>query len=167
MASADRQHAAAMMTARSPLSTMFLLHIALEAPLAIQGLFAPQALPFLEANNTTLVMIKLYAALSAASCITALLVFALPEYLPGKRAFAAGLTVYHTIVAGTLFGAPRFVPKTFGTLMESIRLTPENTWALLHAVLGLGFAVWWQGTLPYAQAAKNLTAGMMAAPAKK
>ena len=41
-----------------------------------------------------------------------------PEYLPGKRAFAAGLTVYHTIVAGTLFGAPRFVPKTFGTLME-------------------------------------------------
>lgn len=27
---------------------------------------------------------------------------------------------------------------------RSVRLTPENTWGLLHAVLGLGFAVWWQ-----------------------
>lgn len=40
------------------------------------------------------------------------------EYLPGKRAFAAGLTVYHTLVAGTLFQAPRFIPKTFGVLLE-------------------------------------------------
>lgn len=37
---------------------MFLLHIALEAPLAIQGMFSPQGLPFLDATNTTLVIIK-------------------------------------------------------------------------------------------------------------
>ncbi|KAJ9102200.1 hypothetical protein QFC20_005029 [Naganishia adeliensis] len=166
MATEAQQHAAAMMTARSPLSAMFLLHIALEAPLAIQGMFSPQGLPFLDATNTTLVIIKLYAALSAASCLTALLVFALPEYLPGKRAFAAGLTVYHTLVAGTLFRAPRIIPKTFGVLLESVRLTPENTWGLLHAVLGLGFAVWWQGTLPYAQAAKSLTTGLTGGPKK-
>jgi hypothetical protein len=86
---------------------MFLLHIALEAPLAIQGLFAPQGLPFLDATNTTLVMIKvrppppsiylrlrgsltfsqLYAALSTASCITALLVFALPGTPPYTTLF--------------------------------------------------------------------------------
>lgn len=37
---------------------MFLLHIALEAPLAIQGMFSPQGLPFLDMTNSTLVILK-------------------------------------------------------------------------------------------------------------
>jgi hypothetical protein len=141
---------------------MFLLHIALEAPLAIQGMFSPQGLPFLDATNTTLVIIKVRGfspitlskpltpwlafrssmqrfqrprvsprssySLSQASHIVSyhvssgnLTIFSPrhdTEYLPGKRAFAAGLTVYHTLVAGTLFQAPRFIPKTFGVLLE-------------------------------------------------
>lgn len=39
-------------------SAVFLLHIAVEIPIAIQGLWAPAQLPFLELNNTTLVMLK-------------------------------------------------------------------------------------------------------------
>ena len=34
------------------------MHIALEIPLAIQGVWSPANLPFLELNNTTLVMLK-------------------------------------------------------------------------------------------------------------
>lgn len=37
---------------------MFLLHIALDVPMAIQGLWSPLALPFLKMTNTTLVFIK-------------------------------------------------------------------------------------------------------------
>ncbi|KAG1776350.1 6-phosphofructo-2-kinase-domain-containing protein [Suillus placidus] len=44
--------------ARSPLSAVFLLHIALEAPLALQAFWSPQSLPFLQMNNTTVVMLK-------------------------------------------------------------------------------------------------------------
>lgn len=57
---------------------MFLLHIALESPVAIQGIWSPANLPFLDLNNTSLVVLKLYAALVFASCIAALLCFSLP-----------------------------------------------------------------------------------------
>lgn len=41
--------------------------------------------------------------------------------------------------------------------MESLRLTPEACWGLGHVLLGVSFAVWWQGTLVYAQAARAAT----------
>ena len=37
---------------------VFLLHIALDVPLAIQGLWSPLSLPFLQMTNTTLVFLK-------------------------------------------------------------------------------------------------------------
>jgi hypothetical protein len=37
---------------------MFLLHVALEAPFVVQGLFAGTGLPVLDATNTTLVFVK-------------------------------------------------------------------------------------------------------------
>lgn len=39
-------------------SVIFLLHIALEIPVAMQGLFSPVSLPFLQMNNTAAVFIK-------------------------------------------------------------------------------------------------------------
>ena len=39
-------------------SSVFLLHIAMEAPVAIQGIWAPHTLPFLQLNNTTVVVLK-------------------------------------------------------------------------------------------------------------
>ncbi len=47
-------------------SVIFLLHVALDVPIAIQGLWSPLGLPFLELNNTTIVFIKVQqTALSA------------------------------------------------------------------------------------------------------
>lgn len=39
-------------------AAVFLLHIALEVPIAIQGVWSPATLPFLQLNNTTLVIVK-------------------------------------------------------------------------------------------------------------
>jgi len=39
-------------------SVVFLLHIALEIPIAVQGVWSPTQLPFLQLNNTTLVVLK-------------------------------------------------------------------------------------------------------------
>jgi hypothetical protein len=46
------------MSGRHPLSVLYLLHIALEIPLAMKGIWSPHTLPFMEMNNTTLVMLK-------------------------------------------------------------------------------------------------------------
>ncbi|EJC99362.1 uncharacterized protein FOMMEDRAFT_142896 [Fomitiporia mediterranea MF3/22] len=145
--------------AQSPLqfrSTVFLLHIALEIPVAIQGIWSPASLPLLELNNTTIAILKLYAALSFASCIAAFLCFSLPEFLPGKRALAIGLTVYHCIASTILFQAPRFIPHSFGELFESFKLTPEVLWGTLHGVIGLGFVSWWQATVALTSSVRKM-----------
>ncbi|OSD01412.1 hypothetical protein PYCCODRAFT_1468588 [Trametes coccinea BRFM310] len=134
----------------SPFSVVFLLHIALDVPIAIQGLWSPSSLPFMQLNNTTLVFIKLYAALAAGTCVASLLCFGLPEFLPGKRALAIALGIYHVTCSTILYNAPRFIPHTFGNFAESYRMTPEVVWGTLHGVLGLGFAVWWQATVQQA-----------------
>ncbi|KAI0822944.1 hypothetical protein BC628DRAFT_1421339 [Trametes gibbosa] len=136
----------------SPFSVVFLLHIALDVPMAIQGLWSPLNLPFLQLNNTALVFIKLYAALATGTCIAALLCFGLPEFLPGKRALAIALCIYHVTCSTVLFNAPRFIPHSFGALAESYRATPEIVWGTLHGLVGLGFAVWWQATVQLAAA---------------
>ncbi|EJF57385.1 hypothetical protein BD309DRAFT_957471 [Dichomitus squalens] len=136
--------------ARHPISVIFLLHIALDVPMAIQGLWSPLGLPFLQLNNTTIVFIKLYAALVAGTCIASLLCFSLPEFLPGKRALAIALCIYHVTCSTILFNAPRIIPYSFGALAESYRATPENVWGTLHGIVGLGFAVWWQATVQIA-----------------
>ncbi|KAI0078317.1 hypothetical protein K474DRAFT_1641665 [Panus rudis PR-1116 ss-1] len=132
---------------RHPLSVVYLLHIALEVPVALQGLWSPANLPFLQPNNTTLVFIKLYAALVGGTCAAALLCFSLPEFLPGKRALAVGLCLYHVTCSTILYNAPRFIPLSFGPLFESYKVTPEVVWGTLHGLVGLGFAIWWQVTV--------------------
>ncbi|KAL5523067.1 hypothetical protein ACEPAF_1334 [Sanghuangporus sanghuang] len=132
---------------QSPLSAVFLLHIALEVPVAIQGIWSPANLPFLDLNNTTLVILKLYAALCFASCVAAILCYPLPDFLPGKRAFAIALTVYHCIASTILIQSPRFIPHTFGDLFEAYKVTPEVLWGTFHGILALGFVSWWQSTV--------------------
>ena len=41
------------------------------------------------------------------------------EFLPGKRALAIGLTVYHSVCSTILFQSPRFVPFSLGALAEA------------------------------------------------
>ncbi|KIJ37001.1 hypothetical protein M422DRAFT_211924 [Sphaerobolus stellatus SS14] len=144
-----------MADGRSPLSVVYLLHIALEAPIALQGLWAGQSLPFQDMNNTSLLILKLYSALLTSSCVVAFLAFSLPEFLPGKRATAIGFMMYHCIAASILWSAPRFIPHSFGTLAESIKITPEILWSGLHGILSFAFGIWWQGTLGFARAIKQ------------
>jgi hypothetical protein len=40
------------------------------------------------------------------------------EYMPGKRALAIGLTIYHSSASTVLFQAPRFIPSSIGPLFE-------------------------------------------------
>jgi len=142
-------------TARSPLSLVFLLHVALEAPIAIQGFLSGQSLPFLDMNNTSLIILKLYATLLLATCVGSLLVLSLPEFLPGKRAFAIVLLGYHSMACAALMQSTRFIPHTFGTTAESMKITPEKVWGGAHGILSVGLGIWWQGTLGYAQAIKQ------------
>ncbi|KAF4564690.1 hypothetical protein EYR40_010861 [Pleurotus pulmonarius] len=141
---------------RSPLSAVFLLHIALEIPVAIQGVYSPESLPFLQLNNTSIVFLKLYASLILGSCIAAFLCFSLPEFLPGKRALAIGLCVYHSICSTVLYQSPRFIPHTFGAIFEQYKVTPEIVWGTLHGIVGLLMVVWWQGTVHLAAMARKM-----------
>ncbi|KAF9478952.1 hypothetical protein BDN70DRAFT_879350 [Pholiota conissans] len=142
------------MSVQSPLSVIFLVHIALEIPVAIQGIWSPASLPFMQLNNTAVVFLKMYSALVLGSCIASLLCYNLPEFLPGKRALAIGLTVYHTVCSTILYQAPRFIPHSFGALAEAWKVTPETVWGTAHGVVGLGMVVWWQGTVHLAQMAR-------------
>ncbi|TCD70700.1 hypothetical protein EIP91_002076 [Steccherinum ochraceum] len=141
---------------RHPASAVFLLHIALEIPIAIQGLLTPTSLPFLQLNNTTLVFVKLYSALVLGTCAAAFLCFGLPEFLPGKRALAIGLTIYHLTCSTILYGSPRIIPMSFGILAEQYRVTPEVVWGTLHGLVGFGLAMWWQITVQMAQTVRKL-----------
>ncbi|TFK26132.1 hypothetical protein FA15DRAFT_638210 [Coprinopsis marcescibilis] len=143
------------MSARSPASIVFLLHVALEAPLAFQGLLSPASLPFLQLNNTALLLLKLYSSLVFASCVLSLLCYSLPEFLPGKRALAIALCIYHTASSTIIYQAPRFIPRSFGPLAESLKITPETVWGTLHGLIGLGMVFWWQATVHFAQAARQ------------
>lgn len=44
-------------------SVIFLLHIALDVPVALQGVWSPQSLPFMQLNNTAVVFIKVSVSL--------------------------------------------------------------------------------------------------------
>ena len=46
---------------------MFLIHVALEAPLVVQTFFSPTSLPFMQMTNTTVVLLKVrvYLGVSA------------------------------------------------------------------------------------------------------
>lgn len=42
-----------------------------------------------------------------------------PEFLPGKRALAIGLCIYHVTCSTVLYNAPRFIPHSFGAMAEA------------------------------------------------
>jgi hypothetical protein len=96
------------------------------------------------------------------------------EFMPGKRAMAIGLCVYHSIASTILFQTPRFIPYSFGPFMEQSvfsvselssicadrdhdrqRITPEIVWGISHGFLGFGMVMWWQATVQIAVMART------------
>ncbi|CAD6891128.1 unnamed protein product [Tilletia controversa] len=135
-----------------PINLVFLVHVLLELPLGIMALFFTRSLPFLDMTNTTIVMLKLFGALTTGIAVSSLLVAALPDVLPCKRALVAALVVYHAAASTILLQAPRFIPFSLGTAAEKISATPENLWGCSHGFLTMAFTTWWQLTLPAAAA---------------
>ncbi|CCA67305.1 hypothetical protein PIIN_01138 [Serendipita indica DSM 11827] len=138
-----------------PISIVFMLHILLEAPFCIVALVSPESLPFLEMSNTSLLVLKLYAGLVLSSILAAYLVSGLPEFLPGKRAVALQLCLYHTVAATALWHSPRFIPITLGEDAERLGITLEKIWCVSHGFASAALGIWWHITIPYMIAMKG------------
>ncbi|KAN0065100.1 hypothetical protein ACQY0O_001596 [Thecaphora frezii] len=145
---------------------VWLLHAALEFPLAAVGLFMTQSIQFEGMNNTVAVLIKLFSALSLSLSLACLLLYTLPDYLPGKRAVAILLLFYHGIASSVLLNAHPFTGFTLGSAFKvgDYQLTPEKLAGVLHGLLALMVTSWWQATLGQVKAAAR---GPMPAAAKK
>lgn len=75
-------------------------------------------------------------------CAVCLLVYNLPDYLPGKRALAILLLLYHGAASTVLLQAPRFIPHSFGPHAEGAHVTPESVWGVAHGMLALLVSAW-------------------------
>ncbi|KAL9934528.1 hypothetical protein V8E36_006303 [Tilletia maclaganii] len=137
-----------------PANLIFGLHILLEFPIGILALFFTRSLPFLDLTNTTLVVLKLWGALTVGLAVASLLVAALPDALPGKRALVIALVIYHAASSTILLQAPRFIPFSLGSAAEKLSATPEHLWGCAHGLLTLGLTTWYQVTLPAVAAIK-------------
>ncbi|TFY51651.1 hypothetical protein EVG20_g10900 [Dentipellis fragilis] len=159
------------MTARSPLSVVFLVHLLFETPLAVQGFIAPHTLPFLQLNNTTLVFIKVRVHTRP---LTLLLRIRVRSHLAPHTAVLRARGGHVPQLTALLFAprvclaltrdlqssspgnAERFIPYSFGPFLEAYKLTPEVLLGGLHGFLSLGILAWWQGTVAYAAAARKM-----------
>lgn len=63
-------------------SVIFLLHIALEIPVAVQGLFFPGNLPFLDLNNTGLALLKVSESALGLYRVSGWLTIYTPLFIP-------------------------------------------------------------------------------------
>jgi hypothetical protein len=69
---------------------------------------------------------QLYGAILLSTILSSFLVWTLPEFLPGKRALALQLCLYHTIVCTALWHSARFIPITLGSGPEKLGMTIER-----------------------------------------
>ncbi|EPQ25834.1 uncharacterized protein PFL1_06509 [Pseudozyma flocculosa PF-1] len=134
---------------------VWLLHTALELPLSVVGLFLTSSVRFEEMNNTVRVMIKLYSALSLSLSLACLLLYTLPDYLPGKRAVAILLLFYHGIASSVFLNADPITGVSLGAQFKLAQhqLTPELLAGVAHGLLALMVTAWWQSTLGQVKAA--------------
>ncbi|PWN46790.1 hypothetical protein IE53DRAFT_391050 [Violaceomyces palustris] len=152
----------------SVFNIVWLLHAALEGPLSAIALFLPRALPIEGMTAATVVILKLYASIALALAITCLLLYSLPDYLPGKRACAIMLLIYHATASSVLLNAPSFISLQFsGFAQEKLKISPESIVGCLHGFLALIITFWWQSTLGSVKAANGASGPAGAAPGGK
>lgn len=84
-----------------------------------------------------------------ASSVTAVLCFGLPDYLPGKRAFAVQLLIFHAIVSALWLQAnPTVVQVEFPVALRAYLPPPERIpftklVGVLHGLLSLVISGWY------------------------
>ncbi|TKY85372.1 hypothetical protein EX895_005534 [Sporisorium graminicola] len=132
----------------SPLNIIWLLHAALEGPISFIGLFFTRSLQFKdEITNTMAVVIKLYATLSLSLAIICMLLYGLPDYLPGKRAAAILLLLYHGVASSVLLNAEPFIDFAFPELLAKHGVRVEAVAGVAHGFMSLLTVSWWQSSL--------------------
>lgn len=142
----------------SAFNVFWLLHVFLELPVAMLAYIHPYAFPLANVTESTVLIMKLLATFILTSCVGCLLCFMLPDYLPGKRALALQLFLFHGIVAIlfwllppgiVLYKLPVFVLNLF-PLLEQV---PNTVFiGSAHAVVSFVGVCWWQATIPTVQA---------------
>ncbi|SHO76929.1 Uncharacterized protein MSYG_1268 [Malassezia sympodialis ATCC 42132] len=142
----------------SYLNVFWLLHVIAELPLGILAFLDPAAIPLAHPSGSTLLLIQLLGAMLLTSSICALLCFGLPDYMPGKRAVAIQLLLFHGIVSAVFMRLPDGV-VTFQLPAKLLELLPwlgmyrMPIWiAAVHGCIAVLATGWWQATLPQVQA---------------
>lgn len=92
-----------------------------------------------------------------------MLAFGLPDYLPGKRAFAAQLLFYHGLVSVVFLQANPSIlnvalPDWLTALLPAVEFPLTKAIGILHGVLALLISGWWQDTVPTVQRAQQQSA---------
>lgn len=139
-------------------NVFWLLHVAVEVPVAVLAYVRPDAFQLAGLTPATMLVMKLLATLLITSSIAALLCFSLPDYLPGKRALAIQIFLFHGLITlvflytepgVVLYEPPRFLLE-FLPFLQHVRNT--TIIAGVHGVVALAGMAWWQATIPLVQA---------------
>ncbi|KAJ9479746.1 hypothetical protein PHBOTO_003244 [Pseudozyma hubeiensis] len=147
----------------SAFNIIWLLHAATEAPVAFIGLFFTYSLHFKdEITNTTAVIIKLYATLSLSLSIICILLYGLPDHLPGKRACAILLLLYHGVASSVLLNAEPFIDFAFADALSKHGVRIETIAGVAHGIMSLATVSWWQSSLGAVRAFGGGSAGPVA-----
>lgn len=76
-----------------------------------------------------------------------LLLYGLPDYLPGKRAAAILLLLYHGAASSILLNAEPFVAFAFSPQLAKHGVRVETIFGVAHGILSLLTVSWWQASL--------------------
>lgn len=93
------------------------------------------------------------------SCIASFLCFGLPDYLPGKRAFALNLLLFHGLVSIIFIQLPDGIvlyelPKLAVDLIPQLGSIKNTAFiAGIHLFVSFLGVLWWQATLGLVRAA--------------
>lgn len=90
---------------------------------------------------------QLYATLALSLSIICLLLYTLPDYLPGKRACAILLLLYHGVASSVLLNAEPFIDFAFPEVLAKQGVRVETIAGVAHGLLSLLTVSWWQASL--------------------
>lgn len=89
----------------------------------------------------------MFSALSLSLSLICLLLYGLPDYLPGKRAAAIMLLLYHGAASSILLNAEPFIDFAFPDVLAKAGVRVETISGVAHGLLSLLMVSWWQASL--------------------
>lgn len=101
----------------------------------------------------------MWSSLALALSLVCLLFYSLPDYLPGKRAAAILLLLYHGVVSSVLLNADSIVDFAFPERFAKHGVRLESIFGVAHGILSLMTVSWWQASLGSVQAYNAAGAG--------